>query len=167
MIRSLIVALDEDNVIGLDGRLPWRLPLELRRFRELTMGRTVIMGRRTWESLDGGLEGRANVVVSSALPGACRSLREAWGVARWGLDPEAFVIGGASMYALAAAEVDRAYVTRVHTRVDTSAAKEVTRFPWGALESRLAQVLSRTQCPVSADNPIAWTQTVYGFGGRA
>ena len=78
MIRALIVACDLDGVIGVDGRIPWQCRGDLRMFRALTMGCPVIMGRGTWESLPGPLDGRECVVVSSTLPGAARSLSQAW-----------------------------------------------------------------------------------------
>lgn len=168
MILSLIVAADEADVIGVDGRLPWRLPRDLRAFRDATAGRPVIMGRRTLESLGGELPGRANVLVSTTAPGAARSFSEALDRAEAACAPgpaaEAFVIGGAALYSLAAARADRAYVTRVHTRVDTAGARRVARLPWFAIEARVREVLSRAECPAGDGEDFAWTRTVYALG---
>jgi dihydrofolate reductase len=80
VIRALIVAHDRNGVIGVDGRIPWRCRGDQRMFRALTLGCPVIMGRRTWESLPMALVGREVIVVSRTMPGAARSLSEAW---RW------------------------------------------------------------------------------------
>lgn len=116
---SLIVALDRNGVIGKQGRLPWHLPADLKRFRKLTMGHTVIMGRRTFESLGSPLPGRRNIVLSRSreFSGAevARSLEEARRIA--GPDEEVFVIGGAEVFREALPQSDRMYVTRVETEV--------------------------------------------------
>src|SRR5262245_49494679 len=102
---SLIVAMARNRVIGRDGRLPWRLPTEQQRFKALTMGHHIIMGRKTWESIGRPLSGRVSVVVTRnnayTAPGATvvHSLDEALMLAR--SDPEAFVIGGGELYAQA------------------------------------------------------------------
>lgn len=166
MILSIIVAADEGDVIGVDGRLPWRLPRDLRAFRDATLGRPVIMGRRTRESLGGPLPGRPNVVVSTTAPGAARSFSEALDRAEAACAPgpaaEVFVIGGASLYSIAAPRADRAYLTRV----DTAGARQVARLPWFAFEARVSGVLSREECPADGDENFAWTRTVYALGGR-
>ena len=140
---SLIVAAAENDVIGAAGALPWHLPEDLRRFRRLTTGHAVVLGRVTHESivarLGRALPGRTSVVVSSRGAGGPRAGGEvAWAgsvaaalaaareaEARGGMpDPggEVFVLGGASVYEQALPEVDRVYLTRVHREVagDTS-----------------------------------------------
>ncbi len=117
---SLIVAVAENGVIGAKGGLPWRLPDELAHFKRTTLGKPVLMGRRTWESLGRPLPGRANVVLSRdekfSPRGAlvARDLDEALGM--HAAAPEQFVIGGASLYAEALPRADRIYLTRVHGR---------------------------------------------------
>lgn len=117
MSLSLIVAISQNGVIGRDGRLPWHLPEDLRRFKSLTMGHHIIMGRRTFESLGRCLPGRTNVVVSQrgsmADPDAIvvRSLPEA--MERAAGDREPFVIGGARIFEAARPCVDRVYLTRL------------------------------------------------------
>jgi dihydrofolate reductase len=122
---SLIVAVAENGVIGRGGKLPWRLSDDLRRFKRLTMGHTIIMGRRTWESIGRALPGRRMVVVThqpnycvnAAGIGVVNSLDEALNVATVAGDDEAFVIGGAELYRAALPRADRLHVTRVHAEV--------------------------------------------------
>jgi len=166
VILSLIVAADEANVIGVDGRLPWRLPRDLKAFRDTTLGRPVILGRRTLESIGGPLPGRTNILVSTTVPAAARSFSEAMDRAEAAAGPEgeAFIIGGSSLYSLAAPRVDRAYLTRVHTTVDLTGARRVSRLPWFAVESRVLRALSTTECPAGDGEDYAWTRTVYELG---
>ncbi len=121
---SLIAALAENRVIGRENGLPWRIPGDLRRFRDITMGKAVIMGRRTFESIGKPLPGRHNIVVSRDLAFApqnvevARALDAALRAAEgWG-DDEAMVIGGASLYEQALPRADRLYLTEVHAEVD-------------------------------------------------
>ncbi len=122
MTLSVIVAAAENGVIGRAGGLPWRLPGDLKRFRALTLGHPVIMGRRTWDSIGRPLPGRRNLVVSRtpgyAAEGAevVGSLDEA--LAACAGEPEVFVIGGAALYAEALPRADRLYLTRVHASVE-------------------------------------------------
>ena len=120
---SLVWAQSRDGWIGADGGLPWHLPEDLARFRRLTSGAPVIMGRRTWDSLPERfrpLPGRRNVVLSRRtpdLPGAVvvPGPREALAAAG---DGPAWVIGGAQVYAAAQPLADRLVVTEVNTRVN-------------------------------------------------
>ena len=117
---SLVAAVARGGVIGLAGRLPWRIPDDMRRFRELTMGHPVVMGRRTWDSLPDRfrpLPGRRNVVVTRNAAwqgdGAERagSLEDALQL----LDgaPRVFVIGGAELYAYALPLADELHLTEI------------------------------------------------------
>lgn len=140
---TLIAAVARDGCIGKAGDLPWRLPPDLKRFRELTVGKPVIMGRRTWDSLPRKpLPGRQNVVISRGCKHfegatAAASLEEALSVARATGAPEACVIGGGEIYALAMPHAHRLELTQVDTTVDggdaffpdvdTSAWREVAR----------------------------------------
>jgi dihydrofolate reductase len=118
---ALIAAVARNSVIGNGGALPWRLPSDLRRFKQVTMGRPVIMGRKTWESIGRPLPGRLNIVVSRSAEfgaeGARRagSLSEALEIAaRAHPGPgEVFVIGGGELYAQAMPDAVRLYVTHV------------------------------------------------------
>ena len=141
---AIVVAVAGNGVIGVDNRLPWRLPEDLRHFRLLTTGHAVIMGRRTWESLPRALPDRQNIVVSRragyAAAGAdvAPSLEAALALVR--LPAPAFCIGGAELYAAALPRADEMHVTEVagdfagDTRFpafDRSAWIEVARRPGG------------------------------------
>jgi dihydrofolate reductase len=119
---SLIVAVAANGVIGRGGTLPWHLSGDLRRFREITMGHTLIMGRRTYESIGRPLPGRESIVItrqpSFAAPG-CQVVgdwSEALAIAR--PDRDVFVIGGRQLFELALPVADRLYWTVVGASVD-------------------------------------------------
>jgi dihydrofolate reductase len=116
MNRSLIVAMARNGVIGVDNKLPWKLSADLARFKRLTMGHHIIMGRKTFESIGRALPGRTTVVLTRSEFVAsgvivAPSLDEAYEVARD--DDEPFVCGGAEVYKLALPTVDRVYLTVV------------------------------------------------------
>jgi len=117
MIISIIAAMSDDRVIGREGKLPWNSPADLARFRSLTMGHTVVMGRRTFEGIGHPLAGRNNIVVSRTggeLEG-CRvvsSLQQA--LESVSGDDELFVCGGAELYRDALPVSQRIYLTIVH-----------------------------------------------------
>ena len=123
MLLSLIVAASENNVIGKDNKLPWHLPDDLKRFKALTKGHPVILGRKTFESIGHPLPERLNIVVSRHLevaPTGCKlaaSFSQALELAR-GESDEVFVIGGSELFALALPLADRIYLTRVHAKID-------------------------------------------------
>lgn len=123
---TLIAAVARNGTIGRDGRMPWRLPADLARFRRITLGHTVLMGRRTWQSLGRPLAGRRNVVLtrdrSLTAPGCTvvHSIREARAAA--GDGGELFVIGGAEVYAAFLPLADRLLVTHVDADVPGDAA---------------------------------------------
>ncbi|MDQ3776326.1 MAG: dihydrofolate reductase [Pseudomonadota bacterium] len=118
----MVVAMAEGRVIGAGGRLPWHLPADLRHFRTLTLGKPIVMGRRTFESIGRPLPGRTNIVVTrdAEVRGAgvqvARDLEAALAVAR----PlgEVMVIGGASIYARALPLCERIYLTEVHAKIN-------------------------------------------------
>lgn len=119
---AIVVALDERGAIGRRGELPWRLPDDLRRFKALTLGKPVLMGRRTWESIGARpLPGRLNVVITRqagyAAPGAIVVDSLESGFAAAGGAPELSVIGGAEIYRLALPGTDVLHLTRVHAVV--------------------------------------------------
>ncbi len=132
---ALVVAAAENGVIGRDGQLPWRLPSDLKRFRKLTLGKPMIMGRKTFDSIGKPLDGRDSIVVTRQAdfqhPGVHRaaSIEDAFALgqelaAKRGAD-EVTVIGGAEIFRLALARAQRIYLTVVHaapagdTRFDT------------------------------------------------
>ncbi len=119
----MIAALAENRVIGRDNQLPWHLPADLRHFKALTLGKPVIMGRKTWDSLGRPLPGRLNLVVSRQaglqLPGAevfadlTAALARAEQWAREQAADELMLIGGAQLYQQALPLAQRLYLTRV------------------------------------------------------
>lgn len=115
----MIVAAAENGVIGVDNQLPWRLKPDLQRFKQLTMGHHLIMGRKTYESIGRPLPGRITVVLTRSagidVPNVvvARSLDDAFAQAAARGDDEPFVCGGADVYAQALAECDRCYLTVV------------------------------------------------------
>jgi dihydrofolate reductase len=123
VIISLIVAMDEQRGIGKAGKLPWRLSSDLKRFRELTMGHHLIVGRKTFESIGKPLEGRQMIVVTrdeNFRPAGCivsHSIEAAFAVARERRENEVFVIGGAEIYTQTLGFADRIYLTEVHAKV--------------------------------------------------
>lgn len=123
---TLVVAVADNGVIGRDGALPWRLPEDLRRFKAQTLGKPVLMGRRTFDSIGRALPGRLNLVLTRrgdyvAPPGAGEVVvvRDWAGAVRAaGAAPELMVIGGAEIYAMALPHATRILLTRVHAEVE-------------------------------------------------
>ena len=122
---SLIVAASANNVIGAQGELPWRLSDDLRRFKEVTMGKPIVMGRKTWDSIGRPLPGRQNIVITRQDDFAAKgcdvvgSVDEALSAA--GDAAEVMIIGGSQVYALFLPRADRLYLTRVHAEIDGDA----------------------------------------------
>jgi len=118
MIISLIAAMGEDRVIGIDNRLPWRLPADMKHFRALTLGKPVLMGRKTFDSIGKPLPGRTNIVVSqdpAFQPQGVRVARTLAEALAAGVDAaEIMVIGGASFYAQLLPQAQRLYLTQIH-----------------------------------------------------
>jgi dihydrofolate reductase len=139
MIVTLIAALSENRVIGRDGDLPWRLPADLRRFKRITSGHTVIMGRKTFETLDAPLPDRRTIVVTRRTDyqpvgvEVAHDLDDALALA--GGEDEVFILGGGEIYALALPRADRMELTIVHDEFDGD-----TFFPaFDEMEWRLVQ----------------------------
>ena len=120
---TLIVAMTDDGVIGIDGQLPWRLPEDLRRFKAATLGKPVVMGRKTFESIGRPLPQRHNIVLTRQVGFSARdpavtvvsTLEAALQAA--GDVPEVMIIGGAEIYQLALPLAQRIILTRVHANV--------------------------------------------------
>ena len=119
---SLIAAMSDNGIIGRDNALPWHLPADLAHFKRVTMGKPMILGRRTWESLPGLLPHRTHIVVSRdrdyVAPGAelATSLDDALALVA-DVD-EIMVVGGANLYAQAIPLASRRYLTLVHADID-------------------------------------------------
>ena len=133
---TIVAAVARNGVIGVDGRLPWRLPDDLRRFKKLTLGHVLVMGRKTYESIGHPLPGRTTVVVTRNArwdPGSdevvvAAGVPEAIAAAT-AIDDEVFVVGGAQVYAAALPVTHRLELTLVDAEPDGD-----TTFPdvdWG------------------------------------
>ncbi len=124
MKLTLIAAMAENRVIGSGGGLPWKLPDEMQHFMDVTMGHSVLMGRKTFESMDRPLPKRTNIVITRDTDyravGAhvVNTLAEAIELAESRGEKEAFVIGGAQIYALILPLADRMVLTRVHAEIE-------------------------------------------------
>ncbi|MGA8709572.1 MAG: dihydrofolate reductase [Steroidobacteraceae bacterium] len=136
---ALVVAIADNGVIGRAGGLPWHLPDDLKFFKSVTMGKPLLMGRRTFESIGRPLPGRLNLVVTrggavfpsgvEAVPSVEAALARAAGAA------EICVIGGATLYAQMLAQAQLLYLTRVHAAV----AGDVHFPPWSTSDWREAR----------------------------
>lgn len=125
---ALVVAIAENGVIGNAGRIPWRLPEDMRHFKALTLGKPCIMGRKTWESLPKKpLPGRPNIVVTRdtgfASEGAvaAHTLEDAVAVAARENPVEIMIIGGAEIYTAALPHAESIYLTEIHRDFDGDA----------------------------------------------
>ena len=122
---SIIVAASENGAIGVEGELPWRLSDDLKRFKAVTMGKPIVMGRKTWKSIGRTLPGRQNIVITrqagyeAAGCDVVASPDEAIAVS--GAADEVMVIGGSQVYDLFLPVAERVYLTRVHAHVDGDA----------------------------------------------
>lgn len=121
---SLLLAMDRNRVIGLNNDLPWRLPKDLRFFKEKTTGQTIIMGRKTFESMGGALPNRKNVVLTSSQKPLLKGdnvevIHELDVIREWNIenpDKELFVIGGGTIFKQVLSFADRIYITWIdHT----------------------------------------------------
>ena len=122
MTVSLVVAWAENGVIGKDNQLPWRLPADLRYFKKLTTGHTIVMGRKTFESIGKALPNRRSIVITRRKDfhadgvDIAHSLDEALVLSQG--ENEVFIVGGADIYRAALPRADRMYVTIVHASPD-------------------------------------------------
>jgi dihydrofolate reductase len=140
---SLVLAAARNGVIGREGGLPWRMPADMRHFKQLTMGHHVVMGRKTHASIGRPLPGRTNLVLSRdaqlQLDGCTvvGSLDEALAVAEAAGEDEVFVIGGAQIYALALPRADRVHLTRIEADCEGDThAPDFERLGWRAVDRR-------------------------------
>ena len=162
---SLIAA--EDRVIGINNRLPWRLPADMKWFRQHTLGKPIIMGRKTFESFGSKpLPDRLNIVITRdpayAAPGAVVVHDIDQAIAAAGAVEEVMIIGGASFYEQMLPRADRLYLTFVHTRVEGDAwFPDYDPAQWHELE--------RHDRPADDKNPYAHSFCIYeriGLPGR-
>ena len=151
---SIVVAMAANRVIGNDNRLPWHLPADLKHFRETTMGKPILMGRKTWESIGRPLPGRTSIVITRdegyAAPGCVvvHSIEAALQAA--GAQDEAMVIGGADLYRQLLAHADTIYLTLVHHDFEGD-----TRFP--RLDEAGWEEVGRVDCKADDSNPYDYS----------
>ena len=164
MKLALIVAMSENNVIGINNKLPWHLPEDLRYFKHITLGKPIILGRKTYDSIGKPLPGRTNIVVSRRADleiSGCKvvgSLDEAIELAEAqtlvdGAE-EALVIGGAEIYRQALPRCERIYLTRVHATIDGDA-----YFP--ELDLQAWREIGREDFTAVEPNPFDYSFIVY------
>lgn len=145
MTISILVAVSENNIIGMKGQLPWlNLPADKKLFKSLTTGHHVIMGRKTYESLGKPLSNRTNIIITRQndyhAPGALivHSLEDALKIANENGEDEAFIIGGAEIYRIGIAVTDKIYLTRIHNSFEGDAHfDEVDMQEWKLSEEQL------------------------------
>ncbi len=127
MILTLVVARADNGVIGRDGGMPWHLPADLRHFKRLTVGKPVVMGRKTFEAIGKPLPGRHNIVLTrsagwtadgvTVVPNLAEAVAAA-GLQQGARPEEIMIIGGAAVYAEALPSARRVYLTEVHATPD-------------------------------------------------
>lgn len=124
MIISLIAALDKNRLIGADNGMPWHLPADFKHFKEITMGKPVVMGRKTFESIGRPLPGRKNIVISRkgfSAKGIISADSIDTALRLVGNDEEVMIIGGANIYQQMIEKADRLYLTHVDTECEGDA----------------------------------------------
>lgn len=159
-MKSIIVAYDQNHAIGYQNKIPWKgmLPADMAHFKGLTIGKAVIMGHTTFDSIGGPLLNRLNIVLSHEqlqLDGvvSVSSLEEAYKVGEQ--YENVFVIGGAQIYQLALETVDRIYATEIKTAMDHADAY----FP--ALDSKVWQTIDRQDHEPDDENIFAYSFVTY------
>jgi dihydrofolate reductase len=154
VIISLIVSMDEKGGIGKENRLPWRQSSDLKRFKALTMGHHLIMGRKTYESIGKPLPGRTTIVVTRnptfQVEGGliAHSLGEALALARAREEEEAFIIGGSLIFSQAIGIADRIYLTLIHAQVEADVFfPQYDQGKWKAVEAESHPADDNNQYP--------------------
>ena len=156
MLISIIVAMDEGRVIGAEGGMPWHLPADLKFFKSVTMGKPIIMGRSTWESIGKALPGRTNIVITRNTrfqAEGCRlahSVDEALAIAKEESAEEVMIIGGGGIYEQTLDRVDRLYMTRIAAHLVGD-----THFP--VINPEEWQEVSRQEHKADGGNPFDLT----------
>jgi dihydrofolate reductase len=161
---SIIAGVAENGVIGAGDRMPWRLSSDLKRFKAITMGKPVIMGRKTFETIGKPLPGRTNIVVSRAgdlavegvvvAPNLEAAMARAREEVRASADPEFMVIGGGEIYRAAIDLADRLYITHVDAAPDGD-----TFFP--AIDPAIWQGTEVERTSVGPKDSVATTFVIY------
>lgn len=157
-VISLVVAMAENRVIGVNNQLPWRLPADLQHFKRTTLGKPILMGRKTFESIGRALPGRRNIVVSrtpdyhaEGCETVC-SIDAALALVR--NEDEVMVIGGANLYTQLLPQAERIHLTLVHAQFDGDA-----RFP--QLDLDQWREAGRSDHAADARNAVPYSFLVY------
>lgn len=161
---SIIVAASTNNVIGVQGELPWKISDDLKRFKKLTMGKPIVMGRLTWESIGRPLPGRQNIVITRrpdySAEGCDVVASPAAALDVAGDAEEVMIIGGGQIYNLFLPKAGRLHVTRVHTRIEGDAF-----FP--VIDAGSWELVDREAFAASEANEFAFEFSTYERIGRS
>ena len=144
MIISLIVAVADGGVIGNDGGIPWHVSEDMRYFKKVTMGKPVIMGRKTWQSMGKPLPGRDNIVISTTMKATegieiVRNLDAALSSCEAAGAEEAVIIGGAGLYAQGLEIAQRLYLTEIHASFEGDTFFPILSSAWVEVSRNAAQ----------------------------
>jgi dihydrofolate reductase len=156
MIISIIAAMDKVRGIGIDNKMPWHLSTDLKRFKKITMGHHLILGRKTYQSIGAPLPGRQMIILSRnpefKAEGClvCRSFDEALQVSDDAGEKEVFVVGGGEIYQAALPRVERMYLSLVDTIAESD-----TQFP--PFDQASWTVICEQDFPQDEENPLAHT----------
>ena len=156
---SIIVAVSEDWGIGKDNELLWHIPEDMKRFKRLTSGNTVIMGKKTWESLPRRpLPGRKNIVLTDIPDESVENAVTAYSIDdalnKCGTDEEIFIIGGGSIYRQFMPIADRLFITHVHRKASAD-----VYFP--KIDPKIWEAGEKEEFITDESNSIPYTYTVY------
>lgn len=156
---SIIVAVSDDWGIGRDNELLWNIPEDLKRFKRLTTGKTIIMGKKTWESLPRRpLPGRKNVVLTDrpgeTFEGAITGYSIEYALTKCEKEEEVFIIGGGSIYRQFMPIADRLYITHVHKKAPAD-----IYFP--EIDMNIWKIVEKEEFPVSETLAIPYTYIIY------
>jgi len=156
---AIIVAMARNHTIGINNTLPWRIPADLKRFKSLTMGHHLIMGRKTFDSIGKPLPGRTTVVVTRNdalnIEGCIMAYSLEDAINACAEDDEIFIAGGAELYALVMPLVDTIYLTEIRQDVAGDA-----HFP--EFDKTLWQELAREECSQETPQALEYNFVTYG-----
>ena len=154
---TLCVAMDENDLIGINNSLPWYLPADLKHFRTITMGKPIIMGRKTYESIGHPLKGRLSIIISrnpNLTINNCQIFNKLEEILDFSHNyDEAIVIGGMAIYTMLLPYVQRMYITRIHAKFTGD-----TYFP--EYETKQWQEIERQNYPADKKNNYSYSFTI-------
>ncbi len=166
---ALIVAMASNQTIGIDNTLPWHLPNDLKYFKQVTMAKPIIMGRKTYESIGRPLPGRTNIVITRQtdyqaegiviVNSLQQALDKAEDISFVSGHEEVMVIGGAEIYQQALAQADRLYITHVHSDIDGDAF--FPKLEWNDWQESKREEHSADPAGDEQKNPYDYSFVVY------